>query len=518
MNVLTDPLIAVRVAEQSLLLPLPEVILGLWEGAVTGLPGPTSIQRQYLWRLLVRCAAHARDADVRLLEDAGALRQFLAAAAGGLAAWALHREDDGPAFLQVPARMEGAGPVGFRADDLSRLSIVPGDKNHEFKRGVLSALPGPEVLLALVECQFGAIYTKGNYESQIMAGGSGKGSGSPFMAPWWPDLRRTFRTHVEASCEHAEYAREVLGLIGSIWALWTESWEDDAASVPAQRLTPHFIPLARQIRLHAPDDSGLYSRLWIRPTRARRVTDHTAGSGLGDPFTPFVGKGEGWKVRGVMQDGFHYREIARLLLRSTVESGPNGRPSFAVEYAARATDDALLPVQLEGMAFDQGKTVGFHRRLVNVPTDVVVDPEPVSILVVGMLQDARIAERALVSAIRVWMNGSRKPTAGDRALMERLRQGLTTSIDEAFVELMPTLRALKLDEDLEPRRSAWRLRLEALSARALRRVFESTPVPSASRYERHVAAFAKLRVTFRREGWPLSAAQADVEEEEEHHV
>ncbi|MDX2193332.1 MAG: type I-E CRISPR-associated protein Cse1/CasA [Gemmatimonadales bacterium] len=499
MNLLTDALFPVQRGEGEAHLPLPELLVALWRGDLQALLGVSSIQRQYLWRFLVRVAAHASEAERGCLEHADRLREILVEAAGAPGAWDLYRPDGGAAFLQPPAQMEEGAPVDFKPEATSRLTVVPGDKNHEFKRGALVSLSATDVLLSLLEYQFGSVYTKMNYASQIMGSSSGKGSGSPFMAPWWPDLGRTFRAHLAASLARADYTRDVLGLTGSVWALWTLPWDSGDPPLPAELLSPHFVPLARKVRLASPDASGAFSRIWFKPTTAARVADHTEGSGLGDPFTPFVADGTRQKVRGVMSNGFDYREVARLLLRVQV-TGRAGAPSFAVEHAAQSSYEPTVPVLLEGMAFDQGKTLGFHRRVVQLPSEVAADPAPIAVFVASLLDAAKEAESALEAAIRTWLSGTPKPRSGDLARIQRLRGDLTSRVDRAFIELLPRMHGRQGDEWIERMLEDWRRRLVKECRGALERVMRATPTRVSISHERRVGANSVLSARLRRAG------------------
>ena len=139
-NLLDDALFAVSRAKERVVVTLPEVVVGLATGHVSALHGINAVQRQFVWRLLVRCAAHAAERDATLVYDAEGLREFLASTTPDRASWDLYRDDSGPAFLQVPLGAATANDDGYKREDLARLTIVPGDKNHEFKRGVSARL------------------------------------------------------------------------------------------------------------------------------------------------------------------------------------------------------------------------------------------------------------------------------------------------------------------------------------------------------------------------------------------
>ena len=509
-NLLDDPLFDVTVDGAVGSLTLPELIIGLRDARVTALRGVSAVQRQFVWRLVVRCAVRA-SAEVPLSElTVAEVRERLAASTPDVDCWALYRKDAGAAFLQVPLAAPTPAEAGYKPEDLSRLTIIPGGKNHEFKRGVAARLSPCDTLNALVEYQFGSIFTKGNYASQIMGSTTGKGSGVPFMAPWWPSLGVSFLSHVTSSRAHAQFARDVHGMSGAVWALWTLPWSGEADGMPASRLATNFIPLARRVRLDRPADDGMFERLWFAASTGPRVADHTAGSGLGDAFTPFVAREVQTKVRGVMGTGFDYREVARLLLNAEIE--PRGQASFAVLDAVKKSDKESIPVLMEGVAFDQGKTLGFHQRVIALPRYALLDPEPNARLLDAMLTDAKSAESALSAAGRIWMSGSARPKKGDRGRVDRCRFFLTERIDRLFfAEVAQLIEAVHLEGTTDRAQDMWRTALLAAARDALDEVMSSTPVPSARRFERAALAAEALTRAFLKSGWPVIASHTRVD-------
>ncbi len=505
-NLLDDPLFDAVVDGTLGRWTLPDVIARLLDARLTELRGVSAIQRQFVWRLLVRCAAFATRNDSPASLTVDTICDRLAEATPDRDAWSLYRADGGAAFLQVPMGTDSPAASGYKLEDLSRLTVIPGGKNHEFKRGVAARLSPSDTLYALVEYQFGSIFTKGNYASQIMGSATGKGSGSPFMAPWWPSLGAAFLAHVSASLDHSAYVRDVLGITGDVWALWTLPWPGQKEGMPGVRLAPHFIPLARRVRLDVASSSGQFERLWFSASEGPRVADHTMGSGLGDAFTPFVVRDARVKVRGVMGTGFDYREVARLLLDAPID--PRGSKSFAVAHAARVSTDEMLPVLMEGVAFDQGKTIGFHQRFIVLPRLSVLDPEPHALLLDAMLTDAKAAESTLAAAARVWMSGSAKPKKGDRSRVDHCRSYLTQRIDSLFFsEIAALMRNASEQGSIDGAQGRWRRALRASARRALDEVMASTPVPTARRFERAAMAEDSLSRGFLRHGWPASQSE-----------
>jgi hypothetical protein len=506
-NVLRDPTVTVRRQDGArAVLSLADLIAQLLtHSQVEGLVRVPAEQHGLVWRFLVRSAAQAlHDLETELpppTTDAASLAMevtgVLERTAGGADAFDLFNPQYGrPAFLQPPLA-SGMAPKdqGYRADAPSRLIIAVGSKHHERKVGTGRVLDAEALMYALIAHQLGVIFVKGSYASQLAGSATGKGSGTPYMGVRIAGaLDRTFRHDVGTLLRRWRDVERERGLTGRVWALWASPW-DGTSSVGSEKLTPAFIPCARLVRVDAPRDDGYFDTLWFKPTKAKRVEDRTQGSGLGDPFlaqVPNPKRPGDMKARGTMETGYRYDEVVRLLFGG--EDG-TARPSPTVEAMMSAPAAGDVRVIFEGMAFDQGKTLGFHRREILLPEGSLLDlrePDLLRSTHAEFLRIVKDAQSALRGAARILLNGAPKPREGDKPKVDAGAQMLQHAVDEVYLDaLLEAARERRAgSEDVAGR---WAARVREMALETHRSAQAMVPVPSARRLQREVEAESYLR-------------------------
>ncbi len=505
-NVLTDPIFTLATGDGAQHLTLPGLIARLLtDGGAVGLPRLPADQHGPVWRFLVRCAAqalhtagHGLPADTT---DPSMLTSLLSAAlvrvTGSTSAFALENGNGTePAFLQPP--VAGGQPVqaaGYRAGSASRLTLAMGGKGHERKPDADRSLDAEALVYALIAYQSGVIYTKGNYASQLMGSATGKGSGMPIMRVRFDGgLHRSFRHDVGVLLDRWDDVRRERGLTGAVWALWTVPW-DGSTPLGSEALTPAFIPCARLVRIGAPGPDGRFAEVWFLPTKKARVEDRTDGSGLGDPFLPQVPNPRrpgDHKARGTMGTGYRYDEVVRLLFGG--EDG-SARPSPTVASLLDAGDVGTVRVVFEGMAFDQGKTLGFHSREVLLPEGNLLDlrdPDLLRETHGEFLRRVKDAQSALRGAARILLNGSPRPRTGDAAKIDLSAQALQYAVDTVYVDaLLDAVRRRRAGEATAVDEWSARVRTMALDAHAATQAM--VPTPTTQRLRREVEAESFVR-------------------------
>lgn len=511
MNVLDDPTITIHQATGSTLrATLPGLIaLLIASDRVASLPRLAPDQRGYVWRTLVRCAAQALSTIDRTVDDlatddvsplATTIRTALLAHTD-LDDWLLHQPDPSrPGFLQSPTPT-GNPPADDRytMHTCALLTAVVGAKEHERKSKIGRALDAEDLFYALIEYQGGVVFGgRGNYESQLMGSRSGAGSGTPFVGVVIDrSLGKTFRHDVAVLLDSwHEFAQD---LRGSVWALWREPWDGDQP-LPAAALNPAFIPYARMVRVDEPVD-GRYERVWFRPSNGSRVADHSQGGNLGDPFTPLVRdpKGGHWKVRGALAKGYDYIEVVRLLVPGP---GNDAMPSRSVRAALQHPPDANdLRVVFEGLAFEQGKTRGFHRREIRLPKRAVrtkllsTRTEPLHEAHNTMLNATSQVKRRLRSALALVLTGSPRVTDDVRTKTATALRYLEEHVDRQYLDF---LFAAAIDTTADDRTLPYRLWLFDLAVlEVLPEALQALPRSEARRLQQEISAEAYLRSQLR---------------------
>lgn len=508
-NLLTAPLFHVTGNAGGEALSLPALLARLLTGPeIHGFPNLAAEQRGYFWRFLVRCAAKALR-ELALDVDAAASRRDLADAlsraladAAPAGAWEMYQPDPAlPGFLQPPAPDGPPQTGGYAANPPSLLTGALGAKDHERKYDVVRQGDAEQMAYALIEYQTAAIYGgRGNYGSQISGSASGAGSGTPFMgARIGGSEGESFRHDVATVLRRWEQTRAEHGLRGRVWALWAQPW-DGKGSLPSTELDPAFIPVARMVRLGALED-GIFRTVWFRPSDRARVDDLSGGGNLGDPFTPLVTDAKDptvFKVRGTLGKGYDYAEVVGLLFGKLGERG--ARPSPSVQ-ALRDADDGTrhdLAVLFEGVAYEQGKTGGFHRRLVLLPpgtVDVLAEPDSDLALHVRatnaeMLERVKDARGAVRGAARIYLTGSPGGRDAD-ARADRATDGVEPRVDAIYLDRLVANAKRRVGGD-ETWQWTWGAELREIARDVFEAALPALPVSTVRRFERETGARSYL--------------------------
>lgn len=510
-NLLTGGLFTVKTGDGHVRLTLPGLIARLLTTLdLMSFPRLAAEQRGYAWRFFVRTAAKALKVSGLTVTEAGSipttrLEEIVHNALleqTELGDWAVFQPElSKPGFLQVPLEAGASFKTSnYRLEDCSLLTAIIGTKGHERKFGVTRELSAEEVVYSLIEYQTGTIFGgRGNYESQFTGSRSGAASGTPFMGANVGDsLPRTFAHDVGVFLRRWEQVVDDIGLKGTIWALWREPW-DGTTQLLSTKLDPAFVPMARMIRLGEPK-GGRYSALWFRPSQVSRVLDHTEGGRLGDIFTPTtIDPTRGHrKVRGALEKGYDYVEVFDLLFG---EEGAQRSPSVGdLMSAPPDTDD--LSVVFEGLALSQGKTLGFHRREVRLPRQLVrrglnyYQPRA-DALHAAMLTNTRDTKRVLRSSFGVLWKGSPKVRDNDKKKVDGISNELDLRVNQIYIEAL--LDASTSDQPIQDATLSYRQWLfDVTTSQIFPAAVNSVPRSLAREMEALTRAEAYLRGGLRR--------------------
>jgi len=490
-HLLTDSLFSVRDdAGERLRVTLPELLAHLGRGDELE-PLALRPHQQHAWHaFLVQLGALAahRTGQRSLAWPADAWRRALLELAGdgGDAAWSLVVPDLAlPAFFQPPVP-EGS-LAGFRnlVSDPDGLDVVITAKNHDVKADRIAS-PEPEHwIYALITLQtMEGFLGRGNYGIARMNGGF---ASRPAVAAA-PGLRWTerFRRDVAVWLERREQLVEDHGFrpSGGHGLLWLLPW-DGKASRSLMECDPCFVEICRRVRLREQDGRIVAA---TRPTEAAFLEAKTLRGNTGDVWTPVQADPQGLKALTVGQGGFSYELMAKLLFGQDFPS----RPALLVRE-----DDGKEPVVVaQVLVRGQGKTDGYHQRLIPIPAKArrrLLSPADIDEL--GAIARTRVAQArtaqtfVLKPALCALLQGGpetldfRDP--GARPWLDRF----DTEVDRVF---FPDLWEA-IDAPRERHESEWNWRLRGLAREQLEQAMATAPVPLV----RRPRAVAKAELIFR---------------------
>lgn len=238
----------------------------------------------------------------------------------------------------------------------AELDTLITSKNHDVKIDRI-ARPMPEHwVFALVALQTTSGFLgRGNYGIARMNGGFGSRPRVGFTRSH--RYEQQFRRDVEVLLRSLREVSPIFPACnaGSPALLWVQPW-DGTASAPLNSLHPLFLEVSRRIRLTRRDDALMAHR---GSSDGPRVDAKAALGNTGDPWTP-VEKAKGAALT-MTEQGFSYRKLSELL-------GGDWQQGAAGELLASDGAEPLLVAQV--LAGGQGKTAGWHERVLLVPEKV----------------------------------------------------------------------------------------------------------------------------------------------------
>jgi CRISPR system Cascade subunit CasA len=289
---------------------------------------------------------------------------------------------------------------------------------------------------------------------------------------WAPRFQRDVRVWLDSRAELLEnYSYDSNGPA----LLWLLPW-DGAESLLRPTLDPFFIEICRRIRLVA-DGDVLSARMGTSRVARIDATDHAGATG--DIWTPThkSSKKSGDASLTVPSSGFNYRKLAELLFGDTWQSGA------ALEL--RADDGDALVVIAQALSRGQGKTEGYHERLVSIPKKARASfgrsrtKNPLGVRSESMIKRAGEARGLLKPALLTLFQGSQakkldlRDSRGDPWL-----DRLEARIDDAFFDALFE----HIDEDGGTASIAWDAILDDLACLTFREAIAEAPIPTAQRF------------------------------------
>lgn len=331
--------------------------------------------------------------------------------------WDLVNPDDRPAFLQPPVIGEWSPSRRDSPGDISRLVL---SKNHSAKFGLGDASDPWAWCVALLEFQTLSGYMgSGNYGISRQ----NSGTGTRVFAALEPagGYDAWFRRDVAAVIALREETLETVPFFkphDGVVLVWSLPW-DGRKTLDFSELDPWYVDCARRARLQRNGDG------WIALTStsaAPRIDSESLRGVTGDPWAPIVTDKEGRKPLGLSSAGFTARQVIDILLG---ENGASMSPVQRLSTEDRAHGGAFV---FRGIAAGQGKTSGYHERII-----------PVSRVVVGLLSSSagrsdmgRIAREMLELSRDCSMKALRPALNALNARSENMREGFTQRFADKF--------------------------------------------------------------------------------------
>lgn len=493
-DLLLDPIIRVTTSSESHLhATLPATHALLMRDEVLTFPALRPHQRHAWHAFLAQLGAMAlRKADLREPpKDAEVWLRLIRGLTPDFAEdepWRLVVDDiTRPAFMQPPARSpDRLKDYKTAVPTPDALDMLVLSKNHDIKASVAARAEADDWIFALVTLQtmegFGGA---GNYGISRMNGGLGSRAAFSLTPSTRPGahLRRDMAGLLEA---HDALVAVYPMIDAGDALLWTLPWDgtkDEALLL--NQLNPYYIEVCRRIRLRV-DASGHLHGLRTS-SKAARIEAKKLNGMTGDPWMP-VNRKEN-KALTLPSGGFTYRRVIEYLTPGNWDQPALLRPTHAEDSSSAP---ALLLAR--GLVRGQGKTEGYHERIIPINTKVkraILRRESMDVL--GRIAQERIEnistlQRILSHAIQVFAarGNSNKVSEEHRRLARPWLNRLDEFVDARF---FAALQAEFESDDRDERgriRKSWLLDGEGSvinRARAiLQQAMNALPCPTIHRY------------------------------------
>ena len=278
--------------------------------------------------------------------------------------------------------------------------------------------------------------------------------------------------------------------------LWTVPWDGQKA-ITLSRLHPLFVEICRRVRLERREEN-LFAR--IANSDHPRVDAKDLRGNLADPWTPIaIEEAEDAKALSITAEGFSYRRMNELLFGSSKRSW-----RLPLLARARGREGASAGQMVgAGIARGQGKTEGFHRRVVDIPAKALSlmesgDESTAARAQERVRQAGEVQGKCLRAALIVFVQKGpaepewKKPT--NASLTKPWIDRFDAQVDQVF---FPELwRSLDMSDD--DAGHAWSQTLASLARETLEAACEAAPRADDRRIMAHARASNLLESALRR--------------------
>ena len=498
-SILAEPLIRMDVSDGSRSeASLPEVYAALMADQVESFPALRPHQRHAWHAFLVQLGAMAMNkAGVTALPgDAGAwagLIRGLTPDFAGDEPWQLVVDDiTKPAFMQPPASSEvKLSEYKNTIETPDELDMLVTSKNHDVKSAVASSAQVDDLILALISLQTSEGFSgAGNYGISRMNGGLGSRPAFSITPSTRPG--RHVRRDIVVLLERRDDLLDKYPMVDDGTSLlWAVPWNGaKSESLLLNALDPLYIEVCRRIRLRINADGRLRA---VRATsKAARVEAKALNGVTGDPWTP-VDRGAG-KSLTLAAGGFTYKRTVDYLTKWN-------QPVLCQPTGAEVRSPDTMRLVARGMVRGQGKTAGYHERIVPIRTKMrsamlgrssVTDD--LGRIANERINQVAIVQRILSHAIQVFLarGETDKISPEHRSLARPWLNTLDEMVDAQFFDDLQTEFEAHERDERQGLRNNWLMNgadgVVDRARRILAAAMDSLPCLEIERYKARVAA------------------------------
>ena len=394
-----------------------------------------------------------------------------------------------PAFMQPPASTaQKLSDYKNAVETPDELDMLVTSKNHDVKSSVAGSGDANDWAFALVTLQTSEGFSgAGNYGVSRMNGGLGCRPAFSITPSTRPGAH--VRRDIEALLECRERLLDEYPMRDDgVALLWSVPWDGAKGQVlQFSELEPFYIEVCRRVRMQADIRGRLRA---IRATsKGARIESKALKGMTGDPWTPINAK-EG-KSLTLAGGGFTYKRVTDYLRPGDWQLPPLFRPTSAESRSPRA-----MQLVARGMVRGQGKTEGYHERIIPMRERVVKafgrpgGREDLGQIAQERIEQVALTQRILRHAVSVFAAGGATDNIGDeqRARANPWANQLDEFVDANFFEDLQ--EEFEVDDPGERHtiRSRWLHGVIDDARRILRDAEESLPCPAIQRYRARVRA------------------------------
>ena len=427
--------------------------------------------------------------------------------------WCLIVSDwDKPAFMQPPS------PKGthFKSADnrktISELDILVLSKSHDVKINKIAKPSKSQWIFNLITYQtMSGVLGRENYNIARM--NSGLGSRPCVTLKFGNNWGLRFLREVNSALKiRAEMATDdILGFsynnAHGHQLLWTLTW-DGLNQINIEDCDTLFIEVCRRIRLQ--EDNHVIEAYFTGSKNQRMNAAFLKGR-TGDLWTPLDTSKDSVTALTVSEAGFSYELMRRILFEDQLV--------FSPLLSAQIDADDDFEIYAEVVSRGQGKTAGFHKRILPMPKKISrlfstqTSKQALAERAKEYVDDAKCIKKIMKIALLVFLQGNKPKLNYDDHRHEKIVQRLDNSIDSLF------FHHLWETSEMEPTeaRIIWRNELSEEALRMLHQAFNSLPCPESRKYKSMTYSerafrsqvYQQFQIGFREKGGAAGDSVAD---------